>query len=66
MTARTAERTTRVDDEKVEVMDNYTGTTRDTLILAREATHRMVVDGLRSIEMIQDGKDYRIEVRARR
>ena len=66
MTARTAERTTRVDDEKVEVMDNYSGTTRDTLILAREATHRMVVDGLRSIEMIQDGKDYRIEVRARR
>lgn len=66
MTARSAERTTRVDDDKIEVMDNYSGTTRDTLILTREATHRMVVDGLRSIEMIQDGKDYRIEVRARR
>jgi hypothetical protein len=66
MAARSAERTTRVDDDKIEVMDNYCGTTRDTLILAREATHRMVVDGLRNIEMIQDGKDYRIEVRARR
>lgn len=66
MSARPQERTTRVDNETVEVMDNYNGATRDTLILAREATHRMVVDDLRSIEMIQDGKDYRIEVRARR
>lgn len=66
MTDKRSERTTRVDDERIEVMDNHTGTTRDTLILAREATHRMVVDGLRSIEIIQDGKDYRIEVRARR
>jgi hypothetical protein len=40
--------------------------TRDTVILAREAAHRMVVDGLRSIEMIQTGKDYHIEVRSRR
>lgn len=66
MNDRTAERTTRVDDDRIEVMDNFCGTTRDTLILAREATHRMVVDGLRSIEMVQAGKDYRIEVRARR
>ncbi|WP_333696649.1 hypothetical protein [Phaeobacter italicus] len=63
---RTAERTTRVDDDKIEVIDNYSGMTRDTVILAREAAHRMVVDGLRSIEMIQTGKDYHIEVRSRR
>lgn len=61
-----AERITRVDGEKVEVMKNYAGTTRDSIILAREAGQRIVADDLRSIELIQDGKDYRIEVRARR
>ena len=60
------ERTTRIDDETMEVMENSCGLTRDTLIIAREATHRMAVDSLQSIEIIQAGKDYRIEIRARR
>lgn len=66
MATNSAQRTTRVDNDTIDVIDNYSGTTRDTLILAREAAHRIAVDDLRSIEMIQDGKDYRIEVRARR
>ena len=65
MTTKTSERTTCVDGGRIEVMDDDNGMTRDTLILAREATHRMVVDGLRRIEMFQNGKDYRIMVRAR-
>lgn len=66
MSSKSNERMTRVDDENGEVMEGYSGITRDAIILAREATHRLVVDSLRSIEMIQHGKDYRIEVRARR
>lgn len=65
MTAKTSERTTCVDGGRIEVMDDHNSMTRDTLLLAREATHRMVVDGLRRIEMFQNGKDYRIMVRAR-
>jgi hypothetical protein len=57
---------TRIDNELCEIVDNFDGTTRDTLILAREAAHRMTVDNLRSIEIIQNGKDYSIQVRARR
>ena len=60
------ERMTRVDNDNIEVMENYHGATRDSIILAREAGHRIVADDLRSIELIQGGEEYRIEVRAHR
>jgi hypothetical protein len=58
--------TTRVDNERLEIMENSNALTKDALILAREASHRIVADDLRSFEITQAGKDYRLEVRARR
>ena len=59
------ERSTRLDAAKAEVIEQFTGTTSDTLILAREACARLIADNLRQVEITQEGKDHKIVVRVR-
>ena len=58
-------RTTRVEASSSEIIEQHTGLLSDTLILAREACARIATDGLRQVEIMQEGKDYKISVRVR-
>lgn len=59
------DRATRLDSARAEVIEQFSGTTSDALILAREACARLVADDLRQIEITQETKDSKIYVRAR-
>ena len=61
-----SDRTTRVDDERFEVVQGYVPQSRDALILAREVSHRVFADGLRELQITLTCKDCTIFVRARR
>jgi hypothetical protein len=58
-------RTTRLDDDHVEIIESYTGAISDTLIIAREAVARLVADDLRCVEIIHEGEKHKITVRVR-
>jgi hypothetical protein len=57
---------TQVDDERVEVISVYRGTSRDALILVREVAHRCKALDLRSCELTINTQELKLHVKARR
>lgn len=53
-------------DGNLEPIECYGGRVRDTIILLRDACHKMSLCGLREVHVIQSEKDYRIEVKVRK
>ncbi len=59
------DRQTRASEHSTELIEQFTGATSDAVILEREACARLVCDGLRYVEIVQETEKQKITVKVR-